>query len=127
MVTFYSPNCEMKFFYDYKDEQEYEDIETSLGNSAQKIIESDTGKEGYYNRTFTFYYLILNDDEADYSKKFCMIYSTGLELSPSLGEWNLRAISLSEGVPHRYTYTNKYPFIFYEYHVSDTDQRGSSL
>lgn len=41
-----------------------------------------------------------------------MIYSTGLELSPSLGEWNLRAISLSEGVPHRYTYTNKYPFIF---------------
>ena len=51
-----------------------------------------------------------------------MIYSSGLEMSQSVTKWNGRSISLSEGIPHRYTFSKKYPFIFYSYQISVTDK-----
>ena len=51
-----------------------------------------------------------------------MVYVAGLELLKSDLEWNSRSISLSEGVPHRHTFLENYPFISYAYHVSNIKQ-----
>ena len=48
-----------------------------------------------------------------------MVYVAGLELLKSDLEWNSRSISLSEGVSHRHTFMENYPFISYAYHISD--------
>ena len=48
-----------------------------------------------------------------------MVYVTGLELSEKVSEYNHRAISLSEGVPHRHTFSKNNSFLFYTVHVAD--------
>ena len=111
LATFYSPNCILNFFK----VGETTEALSVFNQSAQVII--DPGEEERY----TFYYEI-EKTMYEYGKKNCMAYVAGLELTngqQNLG-WKERAISLSEGVPHRYTYSKKYPYISYAYHVSDT-------
>ena len=117
LVTFYSPNCKFDLDWVYNETTEKILINDS---AAQKIIEPlDTS---YYGDKFDFYYTIIKGDEALYPKKLCVVYTSGLEMSTSQDNWNGRSISLSEGVPHRYNFSNEYPFIVYAYHVSETTQ-----
>jgi len=114
LASFYSPNCIISVYL--KDTK----IESSIDNYVQKIIEPS--ESVYKNPEYDFYYKIEKADDSEYPRKFCMVYTAGLELTESGKEWNGRAISLSEGVPHRYTFTEKYPNMYYAYHVSDPEK-----
>ena len=120
LIDIYSPNCKFEIYWALN-ENDSEKIETTEDNYAQIMINNKEdigiGKEFY-----TFYYSIISDDKSEFSNKFCMVYVSGLELSNSVTEWNNRAISLSEGVPHRYTFNLQYPFMFYAYHISDQEK-----
>ena len=85
---------------------------------SQYIIDEDSTDI----EKFDFYYTIKKDVYSQYPTKFCMVYVAGLELSSSLEKWNKRSISLSEGIPHRYTYNQTYPLIFYSYQISNHSQ-----
>ena len=122
LVNFYSPNCKFEVFWVYNaSENTTEKITAIDGNYIQKIINVKESPN-YNNEMYTFYYSILGDDKSTYPNKFCIVYVSGLELSNSIQEWNNRAISLSEGVPHRYTFNRKYPFMFYSYYVSNQNK-----
>ena len=113
LASFYSPNCIISVYL--KDTK----IESSIDNYVQKIIEPS--ESVYKNPEYDFYYKIEKADDSEYPRKFCMVYTAGIELTESGKEWNERAISLSEGVPHRYTFSDKYPNMYYAYHVSDPE------
>ena len=114
LATFYSPNCHFSLYR----EAEGEENITIYNNSAQKIIEF--GDKGYDKDKYIFYYEIA-DIFHEYRKKNCMVYVAGLELMNMHSSiLNDVSISLSEGVPHRYTYNPSYPVMSYAYHVSNT-------
>ena len=115
LVTFYSPNCLFDVEWVSSEKGGKEKLATD-SYILQKIINKDSD---IYGEKFDFYYTIKKDDDSQYPKKFCMVYAAGLELSDPSEGWNKRSISLSEGVPHRYTYNNTYPLIFYSYQISD--------
>ena len=114
LVTFYSQNSN---FLAYRILSNETGEACSVGeNTGQMIIESD---DDNYTETFNFGLELTNTIRSRNRTKTYMVYVAGLEISESFDKWNERAISLSEGVPHRYVYTQKYPFIFYAYHMSD--------
>ena len=118
LMTFYSPNCK----FDLNLINGNEDIVISKNdNVVQKIINSN---ESYYGKEYfpLKYEVIKEVDESQIAQQYCMVYTSGLEISNSINEWNGRSISLSEGVPHRYTFSNQYSYIFYAYHVSDQEK-----
>ena len=117
LVTFYSPNCFFDVEWVSSEKGDREKLTTDK-YMFQKIINKDTDSK-IYGEKFDFYYTIKKDDDSQYPKKFCMVYAAGLELSDPSEAWNNRSISLSEGVPHRYTFTKKNPLIFYSYQISD--------
>ena len=115
LITFYSQNCN---FYSYRvlSDGNTEAI-TLTENYGQMIIESNN--DDYVESIFKFgIEVTLLDPSIDRSKDY-VIFISGLELSENMEEWNERAISLSDGIPHRYNFTDKHPFIFYAYHISD--------
>ena len=117
LVTLYSPNCKFGAFWNSDPKLEPSKI-SYLDNYAYRIISPD---DPYYNQDkYKFYYEIQQKDLSEFPKKFCVVNVAGLELSDSNTEWNGRSISLSEGVPHTYTFTNNYPLIYYSYHASNT-------
>ena len=116
LMTFYSPNCKFSLNWIRNDTNTQTICEND--NIAQYIIEPND--LNYHQEKYNLFYSILpSEDDSEYPKKFCMVYASGLELSEKVDEWNGRDISLSEGVPHRYTFSKDHPFIFYSYHVSD--------
>ena len=117
LVTFYSPNCFFDVAWKKHNSTEKQTI-TSNSAVSQLIIDKDNTDI----EKFDFYYTIKKDAYSQYPTKFCMVYAAGLELSSSLEKWNKRSISLSEGIPHRYTYNNSYPLIFYSYQISEIKQ-----
>ena len=118
LVTFYSPNCKFDAFWDSNSKLEPQKISLSfLDNYAYTIIGSNNP---YYDQEeYKFYYKIQEADISEFPKKFCAVNVAGLELSNSDKEWNGRSISLSEGVPHTYVFSNEYPLIYYSYHASN--------
>ena len=118
LASFYSPNCKISVYL--KGKSQYTKIESEYDNYVQRIIEPN--EDIYKNTEYDFYYQIEKADDSEYPRKFCMVYTAGLELTESGKIWNERAISLSEGVPHRYTFTEKFPNIYYAYHVSDQEK-----
>ena len=115
LVTFYSQNSR---FYSYRILSNGNTEEVVLvDNYGQMIIESND--DDYVNSVFKFGLEITQLDETKDRSKNYVIYISGLELPENVNEWNERVISLSDGVPHRYTFTQKHPFIFYAYHISD--------
>ena len=117
LVTFYSPNCFFDVVWQKHNSPEKQTI-TSDSSVSQYIIDEDSTDI----EKFDFYYTIKKDAYSQYPTKFCMVYVAGLELSSSLEKWNKRSISLSEGIPHRYTYNQTYPLIFYSYQISNHSQ-----
>ena len=118
LMTFYSPNC--NFNLDLIKDSETTSISQN-SNLAQKIIDSsdkDDNKELFKLK----YDVIKEVDQSQIAHQYCMVYTSGLEISNSTDQWNGRSISLSEGVPHRYTFSQQYPYIFYAYHVSDPEK-----
>ena len=115
LANFYSQNCmfsvkKITYIEEYN-KKEYEILDVS-DNYAQTIIENNDLDE------YNFEIMILGDDDSNYNNKMCVLYITGLELSNS----NIgveRSISVSEGVPQYYVFSNNYPFIKYSYHISD--------
>ena len=114
LVTFYSQNSQ---FTTKKLSSILGDGISSSDNYAQYII--DSNDKDYDHEYFKFELDITNNDKTKDNSKVYMIYVAGLELSDNFDDWNGRAISLSEGVPHKYIFTKKYPFIYYAYHMSD--------
>ena len=115
LITFYSQNSN---FYSYRIFSNGTGEAISLSeNSAQMIIESDDSD--YNSDVFKFGLETSNFLPNRNRSKDYMIYVAGLELSNSIEEWNQRSLSLTEGVPHRFIFTQKHPFIFYSYHMSD--------
>ena len=115
IASFYSPNCKIKTYL--KNGTTDIETETSFDNYAQKIIEID--ENNFTQDIYDFYYKIDNLDESLNSNRFCLVYVSGIELFRENDQYKYRPISLSEGVPHRYTFTIAYPFIFYTYHIID--------
>ena len=86
---------------------------SSYDNTAQIIIE---GNEAYYmDNPYNIDITVTTKDKT----KVYMVNVAGLELSESYEKWNGRAISLTEGVPHIFTYTKNHRFISYAYHISN--------
>ena len=118
LISLFSPNCLFDVFWVHNSDNK-ERI-TTFNNTSQYIIKPTDPDYEKEKGKYTFEYNIQFDDMTEYSKKFCMVYASGIELtSGSADNWNGRSISLSEGVPHRYTYTKDYPVMFYAYHMSD--------
>ena len=111
LLSFYSPNCQFQAFW------ENNKIESHYKNYAQKILNKD--EKEFAKETYNLHYSIEQGEYSDYRGKFCMVYVTGLELSEKVEEYNHRAISLSEGVPHRHTFSKNNSFLFYTVHVAD--------
>ena len=121
LFSFYSPNCQFELKWICNISNSKEETISQYGNAAQKIINSSNPY--YAQEKYSLYYRILDEqDESQTEKKYCMVYSSGLEISSSADNFNGRSISLSEAVPHVYTYSNQYPFIFYSYYVSDQEK-----
>ena len=114
LATFYSPNCEFELQY-YG-----EKVKVEYNKFAQKIITVEDYRY-YTEEGYKFYYRLLDGDPAQSPSRYCLVYVAGLEISePST--WNQRAISLSEGVPHRFIFTEELPVIHYAYHVTEQEK-----
>ena len=114
LASFYSQNCKFIVSRDLgNDEINFVALNDNYG---QVII--DEGDVDYGKSNISFKIDITNDDSTEYNKKLCMIYVTGLELSTSNTGLE-RSISVSEGVPQFYVFTEKYPVIKYTYHISN--------
>ena len=110
LITLYSQNS--KFNSCIKLSNEQKKISSSE-NSGQIILEKIVRDEMKLELE------ILNDEIKKDESKIYMIYITILELIEENHFINRKAITLSEGVPHRYIFTEKYPSIYYAYHISD--------
>ena len=116
VASFYSKNC--RFEVSRLDDPNSKNPILNYGDFAQVIIdENDTY---YHNDRYTFRVEAIEHDISFYDKKNCMIYVSGLELE-NKDTGGQRAISLSEGVPHSFLFSEKYYTMSYAYHLSDLD------
>ena len=114
LASFYSKNC--RFAVTRLDDPKNPKILDRFGYFSQVIInENDTF---YHADKYTFNVSVLTDDVSFYDRKNCMIYVSGLELE-NKDTGGQRAISLSEGVPHSFLFSEKYYTMSYAYHLSD--------
>ena len=109
LITFYSQNSKFNSYIKLSNEQKK--LVSSSENSGQIIIEKTKKDE------LKLELEIVNDEII--KDKIYIIYVTILELIEEINFINRKAITLSEGVPHRYIFTEKYPSIYYAYHISD--------
>ena len=117
LASFYSKNCQFLITrVDDRNNPQYLDV---YGDFAQVIIKEDDPY--YYNDKYAFQVQFLTTDVSYYDKKVCMVYVSGLELENknTLGQ---RTISLSEGVPHSFIFSQDYYSISYSYHITDTSK-----
>ena len=118
LINFYSENCQyvVSRLHEKEDGSEDEEYFVMEDNYGQIIIDE---KDGYFDKDkYRFRIDITGDDSSEYNKKLCMFYITGLEIS-NTKDGSERTISVSEGVPQRYVFTQEYPSIKYSYHISD--------
>ena len=114
LASFYSQNCKFMVTRYLQDGQnQYIALHENYG---QVIIDKDDADYG--QSKFSFKIDITGDDSSEYNKKLCMLYISGLELSNENTGFE-RSISVSEGVPQYYIFTEKYPVMKYTYHVSN--------
>ena len=106
MASFYSPNCQYTLTQNIPDSIKLID---QYDNYANVILEGNLEK-------YLFTYNIEKDDGFKYPNKFCMVYAAGLELDNSKN-WNGRSISLSEGLPHIFTYSTDSKYSHYSYYI----------
>ena len=114
LASFYSKNC--RFAVTRLDDPKNPKILDRYGDFSQVIINEDDAF--YHADKYTFNVSVLTDDVSYYNKKVCMIYVSGLELE-NKDTGGQRGISLSEGVPHSFLFSEKYYTISYAYHLSD--------
>ena len=107
MASFYSPNCQ----YTLAQKFDSDDIKIIPQNDNYVNVILPGNLEKYQ-----FIYNIEKDDGFNYPNKFCMVYAAGLELD-FIKNWNGRSISLSEGLPHIFTYSKDSKFSHYSYYI----------
>ena len=113
LASFYSKNCRFVISTETSTKSEYLDM---IGNFGQMVI--DTSNSLYYEDKYKFKIQIVDTDISEYERKLCMVYVSGLELNNQSSPTQ-KTISLSEGVPHSYIFTENYKKIGYSYHLSD--------
>ena len=111
LISFYSQNSKFNSYRVLSNGQK-EPI-SSLENSGQIILENNLQDE------LKFEIELANQKKEIDESKIYMIYVSVLELIENTNYLYGKAITLSEGVPHRYIFTEKYPSITYAYHISD--------
>ena len=114
LASFYSKNC--RFLVSRLDNPEKPEYLERFGDFSQVIINSTD--EFYHSDQYTFNISVYIDDISKYKNKNCMVYVSGLELE-NRDTGVQRTISLSEGVPHSFIFTQEYYTISYSYHLSD--------
>ena len=123
LVSFYSQNCKFavsRVIGQNADGEDEEEFFPFFQNYGQLIIDQN---DPYFEKIeYRFRLDITSDDISIYNRKICMIYATGLELSNS-DEGTERTISVSEGIPQFYSFSEKYPYIKYTYFVSDMNNQ----
>lgn len=115
MASFYSPNCKFNAYWNKNTDSI---TVPQFDNYANIII--DNKYTDFSQETYHFTYRVIRDENTDYSKSFCMVAVAGLEL-PSKTLTG-RSISLEEGVPHTFTYSEDYPLANYSYFITDYDK-----
>ena len=114
MATFYSPNCKFSALWKRTTGDE---IVPQFDNYASITI--DKNYNDFSQEIYQFNYRIIPDANTDSSKSFCMVAVSGLELPDKTLAG--RSISLEEGVPHTFTYSESYPLSNYSYFATDYD------
>ena len=115
LISFYSPNCNFNLLENYK---EYDnEILLENNNFFQRIMDpNDTDR---YKPSYNLFYEIIPDeDNSEISRKYCMVYVSGVPITSSPAQL-VNFIILSEAVPHRYTFSRRYPAIAYAYSVTN--------
>ena len=112
MATFYSPNCKFSVYWNRGTSVE---LVPQVDNYANIII--DKNYADFSQEIYQFNYRITEDANTDSSKSFCMVAVAGLELPDKF--FTERSISLEEGVPHTFTYSQNYPLANYSYFATD--------
>ena len=122
LINFYSQNCKFMISRNVTDENETvkEEYLPMFGSYGQLIIDENDYYQ--FEKDYKFKIDIVNDDLSEYNNKLCMVYVSGLELSNS-NEGAERTISVSEGVPQFYIFTNNYPYMKYTYFVTDINKQ----
>ena len=113
LASFYSKNCRFVISTESPNKREYLNM---IGNFGQIII--DSKHPIYYEDRYKFKIQAIDTDSSVYDSKLCMVYVSGLELNDK-SSYTQKTISLSEGVPHSYIFTQNYTRIGYSYHLSD--------
>ena len=113
LASFYSKNCRFVISTETPNSVEYLDM---IGNFGQMIIDKD--HQIYYEDKYKFKIQAIDTDTSVYDSKLCMVYVSGLELNDKSSSTQ-KTISLSEGVPHSYIFTQNYTRMGYSYHLAD--------
>jgi len=116
LASFYSKNCQ--FNISRADDPKKPIPIKRFGEIAQVIINSTD--EYYHFDKYVFNISISKQDVSLYDNKTCMMYISGLEIE-NKDSGSQRAISLSEGVPHSFIFSEQYYTISYAYHLSDVN------
>jgi len=114
LTSFYSKNC--KFMVSLENNPNKIRYVDMHGDFGQMIIEKED--DIYYEDKYKFKIKVVDNDVSIYNRKLCMIYISGLELDNE-NSGTQRTISLSEGVPHSFIFTEKYHTMSYSFHISD--------
>ena len=114
LASFYSKNC--KFIVSLENDPHNITFLDMYGYFGQIII--DETHKFYYEDKYKFRIKVLDNDISEYNKKLCMIYVSGLELE-NVNTGSQRTISISEGVPHSFIFSQNYSTISYSFHLSD--------
>ena len=101
---------EMKGYNKQRNDYGYTHYGSYSGKKAELVVESNIGD-----------YITIESSIIDDAMTKEMYHNTNKNIFASNDEGSLndKTILLSEGVPHRFTFNNEYPFIVYSYHVSD--------
>ena len=123
LVNFYSQNCKFKVYreiYTSKSEPDKKYIDMYENKYGQEIIEPND--PNYFYEKYKYKIEVIKDDISEYNYKLCMIYVSGLELdqmqnySPTETD---REISVIEGVPQFFIFSEKYQTIKYAFLVKN--------
>ena len=114
LSSFYSKNCRYKISRYDIDKTNFTIIDT-YDDFAHLLLENNSTKfiEGYM-----FLLKAIDTEISTYQKKSCLLYISGFELEDE-AQTRQRAISLSEGISHYFSFSDDYPKISYTFYISD--------
>ena len=117
-INFYSQNCDFLITRNIFDDNNVpKEVGIPVYDSYSQII-IDIDDPNFYTDKHTFRVDITGTDDSNSNNKKCMLYITGLEIT-NTNTGTERSISVSDGVPQYFIFSEKYHMIKYSFHVSD--------